>query len=115
MSGLGRNRGSLQYNKRKYPAQTLTTKLYIESGVRAAELGQSCFGEKNDEDEIVPVDLDLMRIAIPRRVYTQAQLEYIAESVIKIYNNKEIVGGLKRTYAPELLGDFHVKFEPANE
>lgn len=96
----------------KFPAQSLTAQLYIESGIRAVELGQSCFGETDEDGNLIPAKLDLMRLAIPRRVFTKNQLEYVAESVIDLYKNKEKIKGLKRTYAPELLGHFMAEFEP---
>lgn len=101
-----------QVDSQNFPAQTLTAQLYVESGIRAVELGQSCFGEKDENGNIVPVDLDLMRITIPRRVYTKNQLEYTADSVIDLYEKRDEIKGLRRTYAPELLGHFLAEFEP---
>ncbi len=98
----------------KFPAQALTTELYIESGVRAVELGTSAFGEKDEDGNIIPARMETMRLAIPRRVYTLNQLDYVAESVAKLYKRRDEIKGLKRTYAPELLGHFTAEFEPVD-
>ncbi len=97
---------------KNFPAQALTTQLYIESGVRAVELGTSAFGETDEEGNVIPADVENMRLAIPRRVYTFNQLEYVAESIIELYEERDKIKGLERTYAPELLGHFKAKFRP---
>ncbi|MFW6064677.1 MAG: tryptophanase [Candidatus Natronoplasma sp.] len=96
----------------QFPAQALTTELYKESGIRAVELGTSAFGEKDEDGNIIPAQMETMRLAIPRRVYTLNQLRYVAESVRDLYENRDEISGLKRTYAPELLGHFTAEFEP---
>ncbi len=98
--------------KKQFPAQALTVNLYIESGVRGVELGTSAFGEKDKDGNIIPAEMETMRLAIPRRVYTLNQLDYVARSVIGLYKNREDITGLERTYAPELLGHFKAEFEP---
>jgi len=96
----------------QYPSQTLAVELYIEAGIRGVELGTSCFGETDQKTgkTILP-KLDLLRLTIPRRVYTNNHLDYVAESIIKIYKRRKTVKGLKRIYAPPLLGHFLAKFE----
>ncbi|MFW6305055.1 MAG: tryptophanase, partial [Candidatus Saliniplasma sp.] len=96
----------------QFPAQALTVQLYIESGIRGVELGTSAFGEMDEEGNIIPAEMETMRLAIPRRVYTLNQLNFVAESVIKLYKNRKKIKGLKRTYAPKLLGHFKAEFEP---
>ncbi len=96
----------------QFPAQALTVQLYIESGIRGVELGTSAFGELDKEGNIIPAEMETMRLAIPRRVYTLNQLNYVAESVIRLYENRETIKGLKRTYAPKLLGHFKAEFAP---
>jgi len=96
----------------QFPAQALTTELYKSSGIRAVELGTSAFGEKDEDGNIIPAQMETMRLAIPRRVYTLNQLRYVAESVGQLYENRDEISGLKRTYAPELLGHFTAEFEP---
>ncbi len=96
----------------RFPAQALTTELYKESGIRAVELGTSAFGEKDEDGNIIPAQMETMRLAIPRRVYTLNQLRYVGESVRDLYKNRDEISGLKRTYAPDLLGHFTAEFEP---
>ncbi|MFP4050398.1 MAG: tryptophanase [Thermoplasmata archaeon] len=99
----------------EFPAQALTAQLYIESGIRGVELGTSAFGETDEAGDVVPAPVENMRLAIPRRVYTLNQLKYVAESIIKLYENREEIKGLERTYAPELLGHFMAEFRPLEE
>lgn len=96
----------------QFPSQTLAVELYLEAGVRGVELGTSCFGvtDKKTGKLILP-KLDLLRLTIPRRVYTDKHLSYVAASLIKIYQNRRSVKGLKRVYTPALLGHFLAKFE----
>lgn len=99
----------------EFSAQALTAQLYIESGIRAVELGTSAFGETDEDGNVVPAPIENMRLAIPRRVYTLNQLQYVAESIIELYENREKITGLERTYAPELLGHFMAEFKPIEE
>ncbi len=95
-----------------FPAQALTTELYKESGIRGVELGTSAFGELDGEGNIIPAQMENMRLAIPRRVYTFNQLEYVAHSIQKLYEKRDEIKGLERTYAPKLLGHFMAEFKP---
>ncbi len=96
----------------QFPSQTLAAELYIEAGIRGVELGTSCFGEidKKTGKMILP-KLDLLRLTIPRRAYTNNHMDYVADAVIKIFQRREEIEGLKRVYAPPLLGHFLAKFE----
>ena len=97
----------------QFPAQALTAALYAESGVRGVEIGSSCFG-RVDEDtgEFIPAKLELLRLAVPRRVYSSRQLEYVGAALIRLYEKREELVGLKRVYATKLLSHFTAKFEP---
>ncbi|MCX6822330.1 MAG: beta-eliminating lyase-related protein, partial [Candidatus Aenigmarchaeota archaeon] len=97
----------------QFPSQTLAVEIYIESGVRGVELGTSCFGVTDPKTgKLVRLpELDLLRLTIPRRVYTNNHMDYVADSIIKIFNRREKVNGLKRVYVPPLLGHFLAKFE----
>jgi len=96
----------------QFPSQALAVELYIESGVRGVELGTSCFGEVDRKTgKLILPKLDLLRLTIPRRVYTDKHMGYVAESIIKIYGRRKKVKGLKRVYAPALLGHFLAKFD----
>jgi tyrosine phenol-lyase len=96
----------------RFPAQALTVELYIQAGIRVAELGSSCFGKTDEKTgEFIPAKMELVRLAIPRRTYTNNHLKYVAASVIALLKNRNKIKGLKRTYATPLLGHFTAKFE----
>jgi len=95
-----------------FPSQTLAVELYIEGGIRGVEIGTSCFGEIDKKTgKLILPKLDLLRLAIPRRVYTNSHLDYVAQILIQIYQKREKIKGLKRVYAPGLLSHFLAKFE----
>ncbi len=96
----------------QFPAQALTAQLYIDSGVRGVELGTCAFGETDENGNVIPAPFDNMRLAIPRRVYTLNHLKYVAESVIALYERRDDISGLERTYSPEILGHFLSEFKP---
>jgi tryptophanase len=96
----------------QFPAQALTVQLYIESGVRGVEIGSSCFGKIDEKTgKFIPARLELLRLAIPRRAYTDNHMRYVAECLIKLYKKRDQIKGLKRIYASRLLGHFTAKFE----
>lgn len=96
----------------QYPSQRLAVELYLEAGVRGVELGTSCFGTADSKTgKLILPKLDLLRLAVPRRVYTNNHLNYVAQGLINIYKRRKKIKGLKRTYAPPLLGHFLAKFE----
>ncbi len=96
----------------QFPAQSLTAELYIEGGVRGVELGTSAFGETDEEGNVLPALLEFMRLAIPRRVYTLNQLNFVAECVTSLHEKRDDIMGLERIYAPKLLGHFMAEFRP---
>jgi tyrosine phenol-lyase len=99
----------------QFPAQALTAHLYIESGVRAAEIGSSCFGKIDKKTgKFIPAKMELMRLAIPRRTYTNNHLKYVADCVIKLYKKRGQIKGLRRVYTPKLLGHFTSRFQMRN-
>jgi tyrosine phenol-lyase len=96
----------------QFPAQALTAALYVESGVRGMERGVVSAGrDKLTGDHHYP-KLELVRLAIPRRVYTQAHMDVTAEAVIDVLEHPEAVTGLRFTYEPESLRFFQARFEP---
>jgi tyrosine phenol-lyase len=96
----------------QFPAQALVAALYVESGVRGMERGVVSAGrDKTTGDHHYP-KLELVRLAIPRRVYTQAHMDVTAESVIELLEHPESVSGLQFTYEPESLRFFQARFEP---
>jgi tryptophanase len=97
----------------QFPAQALTAALYAESGVRGVEIGSSCFGRVDEETgAFIPAKLELLRLAVPRRVYSSRQLEYVGAALIRLYEKRDEILGLKRVYATKLLSHFTAKFEP---
>lgn len=97
----------------EFPGQALVVQLYIEAGVRAVEIGSSMFGRVDEETgKFVPAPMELVRLAVPRRVYTDNHLRYVAESLTRLYKKRGQIKGLRRIYAPKLLGHFTAKFEP---
>jgi len=96
----------------QFPAQALTVQLYVESGVRPVEIGSSCFGKVDEKTgKFIPARLELVRLAIPRRTYTDNHLKYVAKNLIRLYTKREQIKGLRRVYASKLLGHFTARFE----
>jgi len=94
----------------QYPAQTLAAELFIDSGVRTMERGIVSAGRKANGENYYP-KLELVRFTIPRRVYTQAHMDVIAESAAAVYQRTESIKGLKMIYEPKYLRFFQAKFE----
>lgn len=96
------------------PAWSLSVALYVESGVRTWETGNVMRGRFDPASGTWTwPDMDLMRLAVPRRVYTQSQLDYAAEAVIELYAKRESIRGLRYVYRPAQLPQFVATFEPA--
>lgn len=95
-----------------FPAQALAAELYIDSGVRAMERGIVSAGrDKSTGDHCYP-ELELVRLTIPRRVYTQAHMDVVAESVQRVFERRASITGLRMTYEPKYLRFFQARFEP---
>ena len=95
-----------------YPAQTLAAELYLDSGVRAMERGNVSSGRDPKTGLNRRPRLELVRLTIPRRVYTQAHLDVTAESVAEVYDRRDAIKGLKMVYEPPQLRFFQARFEP---
>ena len=96
----------------EFPAQALAAALYVDSGIRAMERGTVSAGRDQNTGENRVPSLELVRLTIPRRVYTQAHMDVTAESVAAVYERRERVVGLKFTYEPEYLRFFQARFAP---
>lgn len=96
----------------EYPAQTLAAELYIESGIRTMERGNVSAGRDPKTGKNRRPQLELLRLAIPRRVYTQAHMDVVTESVIDVYKRRNEIRGLRIVYEPEYLRFFQARFEP---
>lgn len=96
----------------QFPAQALAAALYIHSGVRSMERGVVSAGrDKNTGENIYP-NLELVRLTIPRRVYTNLHMEYVAHSVISLWENRNKIQGLRMVYEPKHLRFFKARFAP---
>jgi tyrosine phenol-lyase len=94
----------------QYPAQTLAAEIYLDSGVRTMERGIVSSGRKANGENYYP-KLELVRFTIPRRVYTQAHMDVIAESAARVYERRKSIRGMKMIYEPKYLRFFQAKFE----
>ncbi len=94
-----------------FPAQMLAAELYLDSGVRAMERGIVSAGRNKETGDHYYPKLELVRLTIPRRVYTQAHMDVVAESVEAVYRNPDKPKGLKMVYEPEYLRFFQARFE----
>jgi tyrosine phenol-lyase len=96
----------------QFPAQALTVALYREAGVRAVEIGSLMFAKKDVETGAITYpELELVRLAIPRRVYTTMHMNYVAESIIEIFKNRERLRGLRLVYEAPYLRHFTARLE----
>lgn len=95
----------------KFPAQALAGEIYADSGVRCMERGVVSAGRNKITGEHNYPNLELVRLTIPRRVYTQAHMDVIAESVVSVYERRDQLRGLKMVYEPEYLRFFQAQFE----
>jgi tyrosine phenol-lyase len=95
----------------QYPAQTLAAELYINSGVRSMERGVVSAGRNPKTGKNYYPKLELVRLTIPRRVYTQAHMDVVAESVMEVFAGRKKVKGLKMIYEPKYLRFFQARFK----
>jgi tyrosine phenol-lyase len=98
--------------REQFPAQALAAALYVDSGVRAMERGAVSAGRDPQTGEDRYPRLELVRLTIPRRVYTQAHMDVTAESVIGLYEQRDRIVGLRFTYEPKTLRFFQARFAP---
>ncbi|MGB3345600.1 MAG: tyrosine phenol-lyase [Aequorivita sp.] len=94
----------------EFPAQTLAAEIYLDSGVRTMERGIVSAGRNAKGENYYP-KLELVRFTIPRRVYTQAHMDVVAESAAMVYDKRKKIKGLKMVYEPKYLRFFQAKFE----
>jgi tyrosine phenol-lyase len=90
----------------QFPAVALATELYLEGGIRSVEIGHLMFG--------AAAKMDLVRLAIPRRVYTQSHIDYVVEIILEVWKKREAIRGLKLTYEAPFLRHFTAKLEPVS-
>jgi len=89
-----------------FPGVALAAELYLEGGIRSVEIGRLMFG--------TATNMDLVRLAIPRRVYTQSHVDYVVEVILEVWKKRQSIRGLKLTYEAPFLRHFTAKLEPCN-
>lgn len=88
--------------------------LYLEAGIRSVEIGSVMFGRVDPESgDEQPAEMELVRLALPRRVYTQSHVDYVVEAIINVFERRDDIRGLKLTYQAPVLRHFTAKFEVA--
>jgi len=98
------------------PAWSLSCALYEHAGVRACEIGNVMFGHRDKHsDAWVWPRLDLVRLAIPRRVYTKSQMDYVVEAIGEVFERRQDIPGMRFTHRPEVLPHFTARFEPLGQ
>ena len=95
----------------EYPGQALVCELYKKGGIRTVEIGSVMFGKYDEAGKLIPAPMELVRLAIPRRVYTQSHIEFVIEVFEKIMLDKAKSRGLKIVEEPLFLRHFTSKFE----
>lgn len=95
----------------EFPGQSIACELYIEGGIRGVEIGSVMFGKYDEEGNTVSPPMELVRLAIPRRVYTQSHIDYVAEVVIEVYKNRDNLKGYKIIEEAPMLRHFTAKFK----
>ncbi len=91
----------------EYPGQALACELYLTGGVRSCEIGSVMFGGGE-----TPAEMELVRLAIPRRVYTQSHIDYVVEVVLDVFDRRAELEGLRIVWQPSTLRHFTARFEP---
>jgi tryptophanase len=97
----------------EYPGIALAVEFYVEAGIRGVEIGSVMFGHVDPETGVeTPAEKELLRLAIPRRVYTQSHVDYAVEAIIEVWQRREQIGGYRITYQAPFLRHFTAGFEP---
>ena len=96
----------------QYPAQALAVELYKDGGVRGVEIGSVMFGAVQEDGTEIPAAMELVRLAIPRRTYTQSHVDYVGEVVLSVAEHAESITGYRIVEQAPWLRHFTAKFEP---
>ena len=97
-----------------YPGQALVCDLYTKGGIRAVEVGSVMFGKYDEQGKLIPAAVELVRLAIPRRVYTQSHVDYVAEVVEHVNGMASRIRGVRIVEAPPVLRHFTARMAPAH-
>ena len=105
-----------QIPQSEFPGQSLACELYLEAGIRSSEIGSVMFGKKNkDTGEEIPAKMELVRLAIPRRTYTQSHIDYVIEAIGNVWKRRNDIGGYRITKEPRALRHFTAHFKPVKK
>ena len=96
----------------EYPGQALVVELFRLGGIRAVEIGSVMFGKQDASGRLIPARMELVRLAIPRRVYTQSHIDYVIEVVTEVFERRSEIKGYKIIEEPPMLRHFTAKFAP---
>jgi tyrosine phenol-lyase len=97
----------------QFPGQSIVVELYRIGGIRSVEIGSVMFGRKDKETgKFIPHTMELVRLAIPRRVYTQSHIDYVVEVITEVYKNRDKLKGYRIVWEAPLLRHFTARFEP---
>ena len=97
----------------EYPGQALACALYLAGGIRSCEIGSVMFGRNDPQTgEFQPAMLEMVRLAIPRRVYTQSHMDYVVECIGEVFAQREAIKGVRIAWEPPILRHFTARFEP---
>lgn len=99
----------------QFPGQAIVVELYKHAGIRSCEIGSVMFGRRDANGKHVGPPMELVRMAIPRRVYTQSHIDYCIEAVIEVHAKRDAMTGYRMTYEPPSLRHFTAEFEPIPE
>ena len=95
----------------QYPGQSLAVELYVEAGIRTVEIGTVMFGADSRTGEECAARFDLVRLAIPRRVYTQSHMDYVLEAINLVWKRRSDIRGMRIVRAPQILRHFTAEFD----
>lgn len=96
----------------QYPGQALVGALYVHGGIRSVEIGSLMFGKYDADKQLIPAQLELVRLAIPRRVYTQSHIDYVSEVIIEVFRDRDRIKGLAIVEEAPMLRHFTAKLKP---
>lgn len=95
----------------QYPGQALACALYMAGGIRSVEIGSLMFGKYDGNEKLIPAQMELVRLAIPRRVYTQSHIDYVSEVIIDVFSKRNEIKGLKIIEETPMLRHFTAKLK----
>ena len=99
----------------QFPGQALAVELYREAGIRSCEIGSVMRRANDNNNEDTTNSMELVRLAIPHRVYTQSHIDYVIEAILEVYKRRESIRGYCITHQPPFLRHFSARFEPYDD